>query len=141
MIASSISCYKLFFLQRLEIILIEGESNNTIIDQIVQANLEDSYCSNKAMSFIESWLSNKRNWLPSLFWSFSSLKKFYLSIWPTLDSWKVVLIDDKSNIWPECVWQSRSSENHLSFSSQLLDKRYDTPLYSELLYLQAWQSS
>ena len=31
--------------KRLEIILIEGEVKSTIIDQVVQANLEDSYCS------------------------------------------------------------------------------------------------
>ncbi len=31
--------------KRLEIILIKGEDNNTIVDQVVQANLKDSYCS------------------------------------------------------------------------------------------------
>lgn len=30
---------------RLEIIFIEGVDNNIIVDQIVQANLEDIYCS------------------------------------------------------------------------------------------------
>ncbi len=31
--------------KKLEIILIKGENNNTIVDQVIQANLEDSYCS------------------------------------------------------------------------------------------------
>lgn len=44
MIGSNI-CYKLFFYQKkLEIILIEGGENMIIVEQVIQANLEDDYC-------------------------------------------------------------------------------------------------
>ena len=35
----------IFFAKRLEIILIKEEDNKTIINQVVQANIENSYCS------------------------------------------------------------------------------------------------
>lgn len=39
--------------------MIERENNNTIIDQVVQANLEDSYCSKLCHSLKDGYLAKE----------------------------------------------------------------------------------